>query len=201
MDSSIIKTKTFEFTGRSKIFDTEASIIRELASSNSGIITKLAGNYTREGVRFYATVKEYEHQSHQIKPFITLIPRVESYNNSLYLITNFILAPFRKNDTIDLIFEDNTRISFSFTQSSFSSLDGKLNIVMVKNSQLQHMIESRIEKIMVINKKEGISVFMEFLACDQYETKEDGQLLFQIACNRVAALKQSLSSNVGFNER
>src|SRR5690554_3754756 len=200
IQSLVLNTNNFESKIEIRnIFDTEASVVKEL-SNEVGKITKLAGQTGNGEIKFYLALDDWKKISIDFLPTLSIEFKIDKNSNFIIVnSSNKDISPLKKGDLFSIYFEDESFIEKKFEVGRIQSGKNVMNIVLLNDLELVKLSQSTLSHVETFS---GLKIPYEFTENNnkQYSNSSEGKKLFQIICEKIVGLKSILSnSNKNFN--
>lgn len=200
IQSLVLNTNNFESKIEIRnIFDTEASVVKEL-SNEVGKITKLAGQTGNGEIKFYLALDDWKKISIDFLPTLSIEFKIDKNSNFIIVnSSNKDISPLKKGDLFSIYFEDESFIEKKFEVGRIQSGKNVMNIVLLNDLELVKLSQSTLSHVETFS---GLKIPYEFTENEnkQYSNSSEGKKLFQIICEKIVGLKSILSnSNKIFN--
>ena len=200
IQSPVLNTNNFESKIEIRnIFDTEASVVKEL-SNEVGKITKLAGQTGNGEIKFYLALDDWKKISIDFLPTLSIEFKIDKNSNFIIVnSSNKDISPLKKGDLFSIYFEDESFIEKKFEVGRIQSGKNVMNIVLLNDLELVKLSQSTLSHVETFS---GLKIPYEFTENEnkQYSNSSEGKKLFQIICEKIVGLKSILSnSNKNFN--
>jgi hypothetical protein len=181
----------------SKISQTEASIVTDRFSGRPTVeITKLAGMVGKKQIKLYLVGdEELERLPLKFQPSVEIEIYATAQMNYLSITScNKIFAPLLIKDKVMFVFKDSSIIELSFTASRLVENKSVTNFLLLPDLQLLYMFQNMIDHILIYNHKGNMYFKYDFFedGNEQYQNKEEGEMLFQIIVEFIVEGKKAL---------
>ena len=198
--NNVIKTNNIESEIEIKnIFDTEASIVKEL-SNEVGKITRLAGEIGNGEIKFYLALNDWKKFTIDFLPTLSIEIKIDKNSNFIVVnSSNKVISSLKKGDLFSIYFEDGSFIEKKFEVGRIQSGKNVINIIHLNDLELEILSQNTLSHIETFS---GLKIPYEFTEKEnkQYASSTEGKKLFQIICEKIVGLKSILSnSNKNFN--
>jgi hypothetical protein len=133
----VLNTNNFESKIEMRnIFDTEASVVKEL-SNEVGKITKLAGQTGNGEIKFYLALDDWKKFSIDFLPTLSIEFKIDKNSNFIIVnSTNKDISPLKKGDLFSIYFEDESFIEKKFEVGRIQSGKNVMNIILLNDLEL-----------------------------------------------------------------
>jgi hypothetical protein len=190
----VLNTNNFESKIEMRnIFDTEASVVKEL-SNEVGKITKLAGQTGNGEIKFYLALDDWKKFSIDFLPTLSIEFKIDKNSNFIIVnSTNKDISPLKKGDLFSIYFEDESFIEKKFEVGRIQSGKNVMNIILLNDLELVKISQSTLSHVETFS---GLKIPYEFTENEnkQYSNSSEGKKLFQIVCEKILGLKSILSN-------
>ena len=176
------------------IFDTEASVVKEL-SNEVGKITKLAGQTGNGEIKFYLALDDWKKISIDFLPTLSIEFKIDKNSNFIIVnSSNKDISPLKKGDLFSIYFEDESFIEKKFEVGRIQSGKNVMNIILLNDLELVKLSQSTLSHVETFS---GLKIPYEFTENEnkQYSNSSEAKKLFQIICEKIVGIKSILSKS------
>ena len=184
----------------SNIYQTEASLTKDVSGNTIGIITKLAGAVDNSIIKLYLNNPDFRKFEINFIPTLNIELRVYKSYNAFIFEAQKNISPLKKGETIVFYFEDGTYFEKKFTTGRIDNGKFVKNLCSISNIQFLQLIETKLSHIKI---RGGLEITYDFINIknNQYSNVSEGRELFRIICERLAGIKRLIINPESFKEQ